>query len=49
MKREIEIVAQNTSAEQTLRKLEAIMKTRTNLSRNAAPLLAVEAMMVQLR
>ena len=49
MEREIKIVASNTSAEATLKKLEAIMKTRTNLSRNAAPLLAVEALMVQLR
>jgi len=49
MEREIAIIARATSAENTLRKLEAIMRTRTNLSRNAAPLLAVEAMMVQLR
>jgi DNA polymerase-3 subunit delta' len=49
MEREIKIVASNTNAEATLKKLEAIMKTRTNLSRNAAPLLAVEALMVQLR
>ena len=49
MQREIAIVAADTNAEHTLRKLEAIMKTRTNLSRSAAPLLAVEALMVQLR
>ncbi len=49
MQREIQIVASNTTSEITLRKLEAIMRTRTNLSRNAAPLLAVEALMVQLR
>jgi DNA polymerase-3 subunit delta' len=49
MEREIAIIARATSAENTLRKLEAIMRTRTNLLRNAAPLLAVEAMMVQLR
>jgi len=49
MQREIAIVASDTTAEHTLRKLEAIMKTRTNLSRSAAPLLAVEALMVQLR
>jgi len=49
MEREIKIVASNTDAESTLRKLEAIMKTRAHLSRNAAPLLAVEALMVQLR
>lgn len=49
MEREIQIVAGGSSAEQTLGKLDAIMRTRINLSRNAAPLLAVEAMMVQLR
>lgn len=49
MSREIEIVATNTTAEATLKKLEAIMQSRTNLSKNAAPLLTVEALMVQLR
>ena len=49
MVREIKIVASATTTEATLRKLEAIMKTRTNLSHNAAPLLTIEAMMVQLR
>lgn len=49
MRREIDIVAKNTDATSTLRKLEAIMATRTNLSRNAAPLLALEALMVQMR
>ncbi len=49
MEREIQIIASNTTAQTSLRKLEAIMKTRTNLSRNAAPLLAIEALMVQLR
>ena len=49
MRREIEIIANNSTAEITLGKLEAIMKSRTNLSRNAAPLLAIEALMVQLR
>ena len=48
MQREIEIVANSTSPDTTLRKLQAIMKTRTQLSHNAAPLLAIEAMMVQL-
>ena len=46
---EIRMVASKTTPEQTLRKLEAIMKTRIDLSRNAAPLLAMEALMVQLR
>jgi DNA polymerase-3 subunit delta' len=49
MEREIKIIATSTTAEATMRKLEALMKTRNNLSRNAAPLLAVEALMVQLR
>ena len=48
MQREIEIVANSTTPDTTLRKLQAIMKTRTQLSHNAAPLLAIEAMMVQL-
>jgi DNA polymerase-3 subunit delta' len=42
------LVAKST-AEQTLAKLETIMKTRTQLLHNAAPLLVIEAMMVQLR
>jgi len=49
MFREIQIIANATTPQTTLRKLEAIMKTRTNLSRNAAPLLSIEALMVQLR
>ena len=49
MRREIEIVAGNTTPESTLRKLEAIMKSRINLSKSAASLLAIEALMVQLR
>jgi len=42
-------MAQATTAEKTLAKLEIIMKTRANLLLNAAPLLVIEAMMVQLR
>lgn len=42
------LVAKST-AQQTLAKLEVIMKTRTQLLHNAAPLLVLEAMMVQLR
>jgi DNA polymerase-3 subunit delta' len=49
MEREIRIIASNSTAQTSLRKLEAIMKTRTDISRNAAPLLAMEALMVQLR
>ena len=47
--RELQIVAGDTQATKTLAKLEAIMKARINLSHNAAPLLTVEALMVQLR
>ncbi|MEI6041788.1 MAG: DNA polymerase III subunit delta' [Actinomycetes bacterium] len=46
---EIQTVATATSPESTLKKLEAIMVARTNLSNNAAPLLTVEALMVQLK
>ena len=42
-------MAQTSTAEKTLAKLEIIMKTRANLLLNAAPLLVIEAMMVQLR
>jgi DNA polymerase-3 subunit delta' len=42
-------IAGSTSAEKTLEKIEVIMKTRANLLLNAAPLLVIEAMMVQLR
>jgi len=42
-------MAQGTTSEKTLAKLEIIMKTRANLLLNAAPLLVIEAMMVQLR
>ncbi len=46
---EIEKVAASTTSESTLKKIEAIMKARVNLAHNAAPLLTVEAMMVQLK
>ena len=46
---EIAKVAERTTSESTLRKIEAIMKARVNLAHNAAPLLTVEAMMVQLK
>ena len=42
-------MAQASTAVKTLAKLEIIMKTRANLLLNAAPLLVIEAMMVQLR
>ncbi len=46
---EIQKLSATSTPEQTLRKIEAIMKTRANLARNANPLLAVEALMVSLR
>jgi len=46
---EIAKVAERTTSESTLHKIEAIMKARVNLAHNAAPLLTVEAMMVQLK
>jgi DNA polymerase-3 subunit delta' len=47
--KEIAQVAESTTPEATLRKIEAIMNARTNLAHNAAPLLTVEALMVQLK
>ena len=47
--KEIEKVASSTTAESTLGKIEAIMRARLNLAHNAAPLLTVEALMVQLK
>jgi DNA polymerase-3 subunit delta' len=47
--KELERVAASTTSEETLKKIEAIMKARVNLAHNAAPLLTVEAMMVQLK
>jgi len=46
---EITKIAEATSPEATLTKLEAIMSARTNLSHNAAPLLTIEALMVLLK
>ena len=42
-------IADSTTPEITLKKLEAIMSARTNLSHNAAPLLTIEALMVLLK
>jgi DNA polymerase-3 subunit delta' len=47
--KEIEKVAASTTSELTLKKIEALMAARVNLAHNAAPLLTVEAMMVQLK
>jgi DNA polymerase-3 subunit delta' len=46
---QINQLAQTTKPEQTIRKIEAILKTRRNLAQNAAPLLLIEALMCELR
>ena len=46
---EIKELAQATRPEQTLAKIESILKTRRNLAHNAAPLLLIEALMCELR
>jgi DNA polymerase-3 subunit delta' len=46
---QINQLAQATKPEQTIRKIEAIFKTRRNLAQNAAPLLLIEALMCELR
>ncbi len=46
---EIKQLAQDTRPEQTLVKIESILKTRRNLAHNAAPLLLIEALMCELR
>jgi DNA polymerase III subunit delta' len=45
----IDKVARSTSAEQTLRRLDAILACRDAIDANVAPLLAVESMMLNLR
>jgi DNA polymerase-3 subunit delta' len=46
---EIKQLAQTTRLEQTVAKIESILKTRRNLAHNAAPLLLIEALMCELR
>jgi DNA polymerase-3 subunit delta' len=46
---EIKQLAQVTRPEQTVAKIESILKTRRNLSQNAALLLLIEALMCELR
>jgi DNA polymerase-3 subunit delta' len=46
---EIKRLAQVTRPEQTVAKIESILKTRWNLAHNAAPLLLIEALMCELR
>jgi DNA polymerase-3 subunit delta' len=45
----VELLAAQSTAEQTLRRMDAVGVARTRLAGNVAPLLAVEAMMVALR
>jgi len=45
---EISAFAHKTPAHATVKKINAIMEARTNLSHNAAPLLTIEAVMCRL-
>ncbi|MEV7276841.1 DNA polymerase III subunit delta' [Streptomyces sp. NPDC093111] len=45
----LETIAHDTTAERTLRRIEAVLACREALDRNVAPLLAVEAMTMELR
>ena len=49
LKSEISKLAATEGPERTLKKIEAILKTRSNLAQNAAPLLLIEALMCELR
>jgi len=49
LKQQINKLAVSFGPERTLKKIEAILKTRTNLAQNAAPLLLIEALMCELR
>ena len=49
LKEQINKLAVSFGPERTLKKIEAILKTRTNLAHNAAPLLLIEALMCELR
>lgn len=49
MSAHVEAVAAQSTAEQTLRRMDAIGQTRMRLAANVAPLLAVEAMLIALR
>jgi len=46
---EVRALAADSTAEQTLQRMDAVATARTRLAANVAPLLAVEAMMVALR
>jgi DNA polymerase-3 subunit delta' len=45
LEEEIRATAAKTKPQSTIKKINAIMDARTNLSHNAAPLLTVEALM----
>jgi len=49
IKEQINKLAVSFGPERTLKKIEAILKTRANLAQNAAPLLLIEALMCELR
>ena len=49
LKSEIGELAATEGPARTLKKIEAILKTRCNLAQNAAPLLLIEALMCELR
>ena len=49
IKSEISKLAATEGPARTLKKIEAILKTRSNLAQNAAPLLLIEALMCELR
>jgi DNA polymerase-3 subunit delta' len=49
LKSEISKLAATERPPRTLKKIEAILKTRSNLAQNAAPLLLIEALMCELR
>ena len=49
LKSEISKLAATEGPPRTLKKIEAILKTRSNLAQNAAPLLLIEALMCELR
>ena len=46
---EVQKIAESTTPELTVKKIESIMQARTNLSHNAAPLLTLEALMCSLK
>ncbi len=49
LKSEISKLAATEGSPRTLKKIEAILKTRSNLAQNAAPFLLIEALMCELR